>query len=69
MAVFERQELSNGIRVLTAPMPQAQSTSCVLMYAAGSRYETAETNGIAHFAEHMFFKGTERRPSAAADLG
>jgi predicted Zn-dependent peptidase len=45
-------------------MPQAQSTSCVLMYAAGSRYETAATNGIAHFAEHMFFKGTERRPTA-----
>ena len=31
---------------------------------AGSRYETPETNGIAHFAEHMFFKGTERRPTA-----
>ncbi len=64
MAVFERQQLSNGIRVLTAPMSQAQSTSCVIMYAAGSRYETAETNGIAHFAEHMFFKGTERRRTA-----
>jgi predicted Zn-dependent peptidase len=35
-----------------------------VMLAAGSRYETAETNGIAHFAEHMFFKGTERRPTA-----
>ena len=34
------------------------------MLAAGSRYETRETNGIAHFAEHMFFKGTERRPTA-----
>jgi predicted Zn-dependent peptidase len=34
------------------------------MLAAGSRYETADTNGIAHFAEHMFFKGTERRPTA-----
>ena len=34
------------------------------MLAAGSRYETKETNGIAHFAEHMFFKGTERRPTA-----
>jgi predicted Zn-dependent peptidase len=36
------------------------------MYAAGSRYETAEASGIAHFAEHMFFKGTERRPTARA---
>jgi predicted Zn-dependent peptidase len=69
MPIFERHTLSNGIRVLTAPMPQAQSTSCVLMYAAGSRYETAEINGIAHFAEHMFFKGTERRPTARLIAG
>jgi predicted Zn-dependent peptidase len=60
--VYETATLSNGIRVLTAPIPHAQSVSCFLMIAAGSRYETRETNGIAHFAEHMFFKGTERRP-------
>ncbi len=64
MGVFERFALDNGLRVLTAPMPHAQSVSCFVMLAAGSRYETAETNGIAHFAEHMFFKGTERRPTA-----
>jgi len=61
---FERHLLPNGLRVLTAPMPQAQSVSCFVMLAAGSRYETSETNGIAHFAEHMLFKGTERRPTA-----
>ncbi len=64
MGVFERHELSNGLRVLTAPMPHAQSVSCFVMLAAGSRYETPETNGIAHFAEHMFFKGTKNRPTA-----
>jgi predicted Zn-dependent peptidase len=64
VTVFERNDLANGVRVLTAQMPQAQSVTCALMYAAGSRYETRETNGIAHFAEHMFFKGTERRPTA-----
>ena len=64
MGVFERFELQNGLRVLTAPMAHAQSVSCIVMLAAGSRYETPETNGIAHFAEHMFFKGTERRPTA-----
>src|SRR6266849_1406777 len=64
MAAFERQTLSNGLRVLTAPMAQAQSVSCFVMLAAGSRYESNETNGIAHFTEHMFFKGTERRPTA-----
>jgi predicted Zn-dependent peptidase len=36
----------------------------MVMLAAGSRYETPDTNGIAHFSEHMFFKGTERRPTA-----
>ena len=64
MATFERTTLSNGTRVLTAGMDHAQSVSCFLMYAAGSRYERREESGIAHFAEHMFFKGTERRPTA-----
>jgi predicted Zn-dependent peptidase len=50
--------------VVTAPMPQAKSVACFVMLAAGSRYETSDTNGIAHFAEHMFFKGTQRRPTA-----
>ena len=64
MSVFERHQLSNGLRVVTADMPQVQSVTCMIMLAAGSRYETPDTNGIAHFAEHMFFKGTERRPTA-----
>jgi predicted Zn-dependent peptidase len=61
---FRKDTLSNGLRVVTAPMSQAKSVACFVMLAAGSRYETRETNGIAHFAEHMFFKGTERRPTA-----
>src|SRR5215213_8287584 len=64
MSVFRRHTLDTGLRVLTADMPQVQSVTCMIMLAAGSRYEEAETNGIAHFAEHMFFKGTERRPTA-----
>ena len=64
VAVFERQTLDNELRVLTAPLPHAQSVACFVMLAAGSRYERAENRGIAHFAEHMFFKGTERRPTS-----
>jgi predicted Zn-dependent peptidase len=64
VSVFEKSTLQNGLRVLTATMPQAKSVSCFIMLAAGSRYETRDTNGIAHFAEHMFFKGTEKRPTA-----
>jgi len=68
MGVFERQTLPNGLRLLTAPMDHAQSVSCFIMLSAGSRYETPDTSGIAHFAEHMFFKGTEQRPTAR-DIG
>jgi predicted Zn-dependent peptidase len=64
VSTYERRVLDNGLRVLTAPLPQAQSVTCMVMLAAGSRYETPETNGIAHFSEHMFFKGTKRRPTA-----
>jgi predicted Zn-dependent peptidase len=64
VTTFQRSTLSNGTRVLTASMDHAQSVSCFVMFAAGSRYERREESGIAHFAEHMFFKGTERRPTA-----
>jgi predicted Zn-dependent peptidase len=64
VSTYERHVLDNGLRVLTANLPEAQSVTCMVMLSTGSRYETAETNGIAHFSEHMFFKGTERRPSA-----
>ena len=69
MSVFERHVLDNGLRVLTANLPHAQSVTCMVMLAAGSRYETPDTNGIAHFSEHMFFKGTERRPDARTIAG
>jgi predicted Zn-dependent peptidase len=64
VSTFGRTTLDNGLRVLTADLPHAQSVSVLIMLAAGSRYETPESGGIAHFSEHMFFKGTERRPTA-----
>ncbi len=62
--VYERHSLSNGLRVLTAPLDHAKSVACYIMLAAGSRYEEASNRGIAHFSEHMFFKGTKKRPTA-----
>jgi predicted Zn-dependent peptidase len=62
--MFTKTELPNGLRVVTHPMQGAKSVAVMVMLAAGSRYETKDTNGIAHFAEHMFFKGTEKRPTA-----
>jgi len=64
VSVFDKTTLGNGIRVVTAPMQQVGSVTCLIALAAGSRYETPQSKGIAHFAEHMFFKGTDKRPTA-----
>src|SRR6266705_4127249 len=64
VSTFNLERLPNGLRILTAPMDSAQSVTCAIMLAAGSRYETPDTNGIAHFSEHMFCKGTKKRPTA-----
>jgi predicted Zn-dependent peptidase len=69
MKVFERSELANGIRIVSAPMGHAQSTACFVLFTAGSRYEPVESHGLAHFVEHMLFCGTPRRPSVRALTG
>nr|MCU0908081.1 insulinase family protein [Paracoccaceae bacterium] len=53
--------LPNGLRVVTEAMPGLKSASIGIWVLAGGRHETAAQNGIAHFLEHMAFKGTERR--------
>jgi len=58
--------LKNGLRVVLAPMAGAETATVVVMTGTGSRYENTHENGLAHFLEHMFFKGTKKRPSARA---
>ena len=53
--------LPNGFRVVTEKMPGLASASLGVWIDAGTRHETADENGIAHFLEHMAFKGTSRR--------
>ena len=53
--------LPNGFRIITEDMPRLKSASVGIWVTAGGRHERAEQNGIAHFLEHMAFKGTERR--------
>lgn len=53
--------LSNGFRIVIEQMPGLKSASIGIWVTAGGRNERAEQNGIAHFLEHMAFKGTERR--------
>ena len=59
----ELHTLSNGFRVVTEHMPGLESASIGIWVMAGGRHERPEQNGIAHFLEHMAFKGTERRTS------
>lgn len=56
------QKLSNGLNLLTVPVKGAKTTAILIMVATGSKYETRQTSGLSHFLEHMFFKGTEKRP-------
>ncbi|WP_299153120.1 pitrilysin family protein [uncultured Tateyamaria sp.] len=53
--------LSNGFRIVTEDMPGLASASVGVWVGAGARHEAPEQNGIAHFLEHMAFKGTKRR--------
>ncbi len=54
-------ELANGVRVATEPMPGVASATVGVWVGAGARHEAEEENGLAHFLEHMAFKGTGRR--------
>lgn len=64
--VYKKTTLKNGLRVLTVPMKGTQTATVVVMTGVGSRYETEKEAGLAHFIEHMFFKGTEKRPTTLA---
>lgn len=57
--------LDNGLRVASDRVDSVETVSLGVWIAAGARHETAETNGIAHLLEHMFFKGTDRRSAFA----
>src|SRR3981081_1378292 len=58
---IEMTTLSNGVRVISEAMKHVRSVSVGIWIGTGARGETAEENGIAHFIEHMLFKGTTKR--------
>jgi len=58
---IELHTLSNGFRIVTEHMPSMKSASIGIWVGAGGRHERLEENGIAHFLEHMAFKGTKTR--------
>src|SRR5689334_5546266 len=56
-----REVLDNGLRFVTESMPHVRSVSIGVWLTRGSRHETDDLSGIAHFVEHMLFKGTTSR--------
>jgi predicted Zn-dependent peptidase len=63
-APYRVHGLSGGARLVMATMPERLSASLVFMFGGGSRLEDERLAGVSHFIEHLFFKGTRRRPSA-----
>ncbi|MBM4417416.1 MAG: insulinase family protein [Chloroflexi bacterium] len=61
--MFQTSTLPNGLRVVSALLPHARSVSSSLFHGVGSRHEQSGQYGIAHYVEHMLFKGTRRRPT------
>lgn len=61
---YKKHTLKNGLRIIIAPMHETETATVMIMTGVGSRYETRAENGLAHFLEHMFFKGTAKRPTA-----
>lgn len=61
---YEITKLKNGLRVILVPNKHVDSIDVSIMFRVGSRCEREDIAGISHFLEHMFFKGTKKRPKA-----
>ena len=76
MSTYQQTTLANGLTVASEYMPSVESASVGVYIRTGSRAETVENNGVAHFLEHMLFLGTEtnldnekRVPISRLELG
>jgi len=64
--MFQKHTLKNGLNIVTVPLQNTKTVTVLVMVKIGSRYENEKNNGISHFLEHMFFKGTKKRPDTFA---
>jgi predicted Zn-dependent peptidase len=55
--------LKNGLRVQLIPLKGTRTVTVLVLFGTGSKYETKKINGLSHFLEHLFFKGTKKRPT------
>jgi len=63
LARHQKDILESGLRIVSQQLPNSESVSILISVQAGSRNEQKGQYGVAHFAEHMLFKGTGKRPS------
>ena len=64
--MYRKTTLKNGLRIIAVPQKSTLAVTVLALVGTGSKYETKETNGISHFLEHLYFKGTKKRPSTKA---
>ncbi|MBU4375366.1 insulinase family protein [Patescibacteria group bacterium] len=64
--MYNLKTLNNKLRLITIPMRGTKTASVLVMVKTGSKYENKKNSGISHFLEHMFFKGTLKRPDTLA---
>ncbi|HOU46121.1 MAG TPA: pitrilysin family protein [Candidatus Pacearchaeota archaeon] len=64
--MYKKTVLENGLTILTVPRHETKAVTVLILVGTGSKYEDKNNNGISHFLEHMFFKGTEKRPNTMA---
>lgn len=63
--MFFKSILPSGLRIIFAPK-KTETATLLVMIGAGSKYESDDIAGLSHFLEHMFFKGTKKRPNTRA---
>ena len=64
--MYKKTTLKNGLRIITIPLRNTKAITLLILVGTGSKYETKEINGISHLLEHMYFKGTKKKPSTIA---
>lgn len=62
--MYKKIKLSNGLKLLMAPLKETKAVTVLILLPIGSRYETKDINGVSHFIEHLMFKGTKKRPTS-----
>ncbi len=61
--MYKKTQLKNGLNIITVPMEGTKTATVFVMIGTGSRFETEKISGISHYLEHLFFKGTKKRPN------